>query len=199
LNISALLLACSVHTDDALLLSITYVYSQGSSYAVVDVGIDAADRVDIGVHGTAGSREAALAEVQRILANGGQPVLGLLPVRPEWASEFGKMVDDLLDPCGSIAIASAKLSEFDYACRGRGSQRGQARRGCTLDAYGRQLGLPALRQAVLADLTLTEPFPNDDADATNSPSVVAASTAADLFFRTRPLSGPAVLVRPGAR
>jgi len=201
MDITALLLACSVHADDALLLSIAYVHSRGSPYAVVDVGLNAVDRDDaLGVDSAAiSSAAAARAAVGRILAIGGEPVLGLLPVRPEWASEFGKTLDNLLDPCGDMAIASAKLSEFDYACRSRGSQRGVQRRGCTLDLYGRHLGLPALRQAVLADLTLPNPFPSDSVEATNSPSAIAEPAGGELFFPTAPLAPAAALLPPGGQ
>lgn len=189
MDISALLLACSVHADDALLLSIAYVYGRGSPYAVVDVSLNAVDREDeLGGDGIVSTATAARAAVGRILAIGGEPVLGLLPVRPEWANEFGKTLDDLFDPCSAIAIASAKLSEFDYACRRRGSQRIVPRRGCTLDLYGRYLGLPALRQAVLADLTLPTPFPSDSAETNEFSSTVAVPASGELFFRTAPLA-----------
>ncbi|HKO91396.1 MAG TPA: hypothetical protein VJU61_09600 [Polyangiaceae bacterium] len=199
MNIAALLLACSVHADDALLLSIAYVYGRGNPYAVVDASFNAVDRDDaVGVDDSAASSpSAARAALARILAIGGDPVLGLLPVRPEWASEFGKTLDDIFEPCGNISIASAKLSEFDHACRNRGSPQGVQRRGCTLDLYGRHLGLPALRRAVLADLTLTNPFPGDSAAASALPSGVAAPAGADLFFPTAPLTPAAALLPPG--
>jgi hypothetical protein len=188
-----------VHTDDALLLSIAYVHSRGSPYAVIDVGLNAVDRGDtLEVDGAASSPVSARAAVARIVAIGGEPVLGLLPVRPEWASEFGKTLDHLLEPCGAIAIASAKLSEFDHACRDRGGQRDVRRRGCTLDLYGRHLGLPALRQAVLADLTLSNPFPSDSVDAMDPPSVLAAPSGAELFFHTAPLAPASALPQPGS-
>jgi hypothetical protein len=193
MDIAALLLACSVHADDALLLSTAYVYGRGSPYVVVDVSLDARDGEDaLGVQSIPSSPAAARAAVERILASGGDPVLGLLPARPAWATEFGKTADDLLDPCSAIAIASAKLSEFDYTCRSRGSQRGVQRRGCTLDLYAHQLGLPALRRAVLADLTLTNPFPTDSGEASDSPPALMAAPGTELFFPTAPLAPPAI-------
>jgi hypothetical protein len=199
MNLSALLLACSVHADDALLLSVAYVYGRGSSYAIIDVSLSAVDRDDaVGVDEIVSTRAAARAAVARIVASAGEPVLGLLPARPEWALEFGKALDDLLDPCGDIAVASAKLSEFDYACRSRGTQRSVQRRSCTLDLYGRHLGLPALRQAVLADLTLPNPFPSDSVEVGDSPPVLVAPKCGELFFPTVPVAPAAALLSEGA-
>jgi hypothetical protein len=200
-NISALLLACSVHADDALLLSLAYVYGRGNPHAVVDVSVDAVEDRDaiFAIEEAPSSPAAARAAVGRILANGGEPVVGLLPVRPDWASEFGKTLDDVLNPCGAIAIASAKLSEFDYACRGRGLQRSLQRRGCALDLYGRHIGLPALRQAVLADLTLTNPFPSDSSAASDTPALLAAPVGGEVFFPAAALSPAAVPSPPGRR
>lgn len=192
MDISALLLACSVHADDALLLSMAYVYGSGSPYAVVDVSLRAVDHEDDMV--APSSPAAARAAVARILASDGDPVLGLLPARPEWAIEFGKTLDDLLAPCSSIAIASAKLSELDYACRSRGSQRSLQRRSCTLGLYGRGLGLPALGRAVVADLTLPHPFHGGSTE----PSRVEMTEGADLFFRTAPFPPAAALLPQGS-
>jgi hypothetical protein len=180
-DISALLLACSVHADDALLLSIAYVQGRGDPYAVIDTSLRAIERDDaLGVDKLASSPTAARASLTRIVALGGEPVLGLLPVRPEWATEFGKTLDDLFDPCSDIAVASAKLSEFEHACR-----RVRQRRGCILDLYGRSLGLPALRRAVLADLTLSSPFPDHGSDTSEA---LAGQSGSDLFFAITPVA-----------
>jgi len=186
MDIAALLLACSVHPDDSLLSSIAYVYSRESRYAVVDVRLHDLDQDAPGRVMDPGSPAAARAVIDRIAAAGGEPVFGLLPVRVEWLSEFGKTLDDALQPCGSIELASAKISEFDYACRSSGVQPVQ-RRSCTLDLYGRALHLPALRHAVLADLSLPSPFPGDTshAEATGP----EAPTSGGLFF-TSGLLGP---------
>jgi hypothetical protein len=183
-DIAALLLACSVHPDDALLSSIAYVHGRGAPYAVIDVSLQPAEQDDDGLVRTPSS-SAARALVDRILSTGGEPVLGLLPARPEWATEFGKAVDDLLDPCGAVEVASAKLSAFDYVCRTRGSQRGQ-RRGCTLELYGRSLGLPGLRQAVLADVSLSNPFPSGEEAFTLVSVHDTQPSSSGLFFSTPP-------------
>lgn len=192
MDIAALLLACSMHADDAVLLSVAYVYAGGSPYAVVNVSLSAvAPEDDIA---PLSSPTAARAAVARILASGGDPVLGLLPARPAWATEFGRTLDDLLAPCSGVAIASAKLSEFDYACRSRGSQRSLPRRSCTLDLYGRGLGLPALGRAVVADLTLPHPFHGELVEANGPASAWGVPQGGDLFFPTAPLAPAATLL-----
>jgi hypothetical protein len=187
-DIAALLLACSVHADDALLLSIAYVQGKGSPYAVTDVSLQHLEQDDaLGIELTPSSAKASREAVARILAISGEPVLGLLPVRPEWANELGKSLDDMFDACSNIAIASAKLSELDYGCRAKGLRfDAPARRACTLDHYGTSLGLPALRQAVLADLLLPSPFPSND-DVGAPAVVIAVPHASGLFFAAAPV------------
>jgi hypothetical protein len=198
MDIAALILACSVHADDALQLSLVYVHGRGNPYTVLDVRRRVEEDEDAGDFPS--SAAAARAAVARILAAGGEPVLGLLPVRPDWAFEFGKTLDDLLDPCSNIAIASAKLSEFDYACRNRGRIQSVQRRSCTLDLYGESLGLPALRRAVLCDLTLPSAFPSAPLDVSDSiPLESALGDDPGLFFSTQPLRAGAAPSDKAAR
>jgi hypothetical protein len=191
-DVSALLMACSVQVDDTLLASIAYVNGRGRSQQVVDVNPQTCGRSDAR-NDFAAPSESTRAAVIRILSIGGEPVFGVLPVRHEWASELGRALDDLFDPCTAIAIASSKIADLDYSCRSRGVPRSSARRSCILEAYGRSLLLPGLRRAVLADLTLdapptTELGPSLELAATVAPS---NSTSSALFFALRPLA-PAV-------
>jgi hypothetical protein len=201
-NIAALIFACSVHADDALLLSLAYVHGRGNPYSVLDVQRRGPEEDEAGDM-LASSSSAARAAVERILAAGGEPVLGLLPARPDWALEFGKTLEDLFDPCGNIEIASAKLSEFDYACRDRGSLRSSQRRSCTLDRYGESLGLPALGRAVLCDLTMPSAFPSPQLEMNESMRLERALGGnSGLFFATRPLEpalSPSDTIAPAPR
>jgi hypothetical protein len=156
MGLAALLLACSLHPDDALLEAIISAYSDGNAYAVINVDFSVLDSQDepLSMMDAPRSREAARAEMARIVAAGGEPVLGLLPVRPAWGEEFGKSTDELFQPCPNIAVASAKLSEFDYQCRAHAPrQTGAARRACTLERYGSSLGLAGLRSVIIPRLT----------------------------------------------
>jgi hypothetical protein len=192
MDIAALLLACSVHADDALQLSIASVFSRGEPYVVLDVRwrSDAPEEAGAVVPSTPAATRSA---VERITAAGGEPVLGLLPIRPSWALEFGKTLDEALQPCSSVAIGSARLSEFDYACRSRGPTRSGARRNCTLDRYGKSLSLPGLRRAVLSDLTLPSPFPDphgEQYETTVNASTSPPSAGSGLFFAPLPVAPP---------
>lgn len=189
MDISAILLACSVHADDQLLASIAYVQGQGSPtpYAVMDVSPKHLELEDaLGLDQTPVSATGAQAAVKRILDSGGEPVVGLLPVRVEWASEFGLTWSALLDGCANVQVASAKLSEIDHGCRAKGRRiDAPARRNCTLQGYGASLGLPALRRAVLADLTL--PAPSFTDVAPGAAAAMTLRTTDELFFPIAPL------------
>lgn len=187
MDIIALVLSCSVHADDAVLLSLAYVYGGGDPYTVVDVSVNGLTQDDsLGIVLTAPSAVGARAAMDRIVATGGEPVVGLLPARPAWAIELGKASAELFDPCTAVAVASAKLSEFDDACKRRGPRPMAARRACMLEQYGRSLGLPGLRQAVLADLTLPSAFDGDE--DLRGGAVLSTPSDSGLFFATVPLA-----------
>jgi hypothetical protein len=153
--ILAALLACSVHLDDALLLGVAEAFSERNPLTITNVAVDRLDPRDDRLLAERMPRSSAAATelVAELVARGGSPVVGLLPVRPEWAAELAKPSDAVFDVCANIEIASAKLSAFDYACRALGSApSAAARRQCTLARFGASLGLPALPRAVLLDL-----------------------------------------------
>ena len=154
-SILAALLACSVHLDDALLLGVAEAFSERNPLTVTNVAVDRLDPRDDRLPSERVPRSAAAAAelVAELVARGGAPVVGLLPVRPEWAAELSQPSDAVFDACANIEIASAKLSAFDYACRAVGSTpSAPARRQCTLARFGSSLGLPALPRAVLLGL-----------------------------------------------
>lgn len=186
MDVAALLLACSLHPDDAPLLSMAYVYAGGNPYVVLDGSFTLDGAGTLEHTAPPHSPAAARLVVDRILSVGGEPVLGLLPVRPQWADEFGKTLDDLFDPCSAIAVASAKMSEFDDACRHRGPPRHLRRRGCVLDLYARGVGLVALGRAVLADMTLPAPFSSEAELGEGLPASAMPSLNSGLFFPTAP-------------
>ena len=196
MNLATLLLGCSVHMDDPLLLSVIHAHSSGNPYAVMNVDVAVLDGQDepASMVTPPSSRPTARDAVSRVLAAGGAPVVGLLPVRPQWAAEFGKTLEELFDPCNNVAVASAKVSEFDYLCRGTGPHlSASVRRACTLDRYGASVGLPALRIVVMADLKLRDTWPPQ---STFAGSVLAPTEhRSELFFSighlppARPLDG----------
>ena len=119
--------------------------------------------------------------------------MGLLPVRPSWGEEFGKRLDELFHPCTNVAVASAKISEFDYACRSRGTQQAVGRRACVLQRYAASLALPALPRAVLADMAVAARFTCCEAFVASMPANPG------LFFGTSSSSTSVLFAQPGTR
>jgi hypothetical protein len=196
--LAELLIACSVHPDERLLMALISASNAGNTYAVVDVGLKESDTQDEPAPLLEGpqSLDGARAEVTRILAAGGEPVIGLLPARPAWATEFGKVLDDLFDPCTNVAVASAKLSEFDYTCRSRGPQPSSPhRRACVLQKYGSSIALAGLPRAALlavgddASTSWGAAVPNVSFDALAAPGVflrVAPTAPSGIFSKPAP-------------
>lgn len=152
-SVLTLLLACSLHLDDALLSGVVEAFSGGNAFAVQNVAVLDYDDERLGLDEPPRSLEQARAAVARVMASGGEPVAGLLPLRPAWLADLQKPADALFDVCQVIEVASAKISEYDYQCRHLGSTvRTSARRACTLERYGASLGLPALGRFVMVRL-----------------------------------------------
>ncbi len=181
MDLTALVVACSLHVDDALLTSVAYAHSRGNPYVVTNVKLDVlVDQDEPALAPT--SLPAARALMTRVLQAGGDPIIGLLPVRPAWAGEFGKTTIDLFDPCTNIAIASAKVSEFDHRCRRKAARSSApSRRACTLDHYGASVGFPALRVVVLAALEGSRPWPEVLILPERSPAPIPSRS--EMFFQ----------------
>jgi len=141
-------LACSLHPDDQLVRAIVQVQSEGQQLFVGDLtalrGTDSARTVD--------EARTLFAGIER---QGHRSALGLMGVSPAWAAQFDHQPSDLWDACINISVGTAKLSEFDYACRhprarrrpGRGraqppSLTSAVNRTCILRRYAAELLLP---------------------------------------------------------
>lgn len=199
MDLASLILSCSVHADDALLSTLARVHSNGNPFVVINVDVAALDSQDDPLPTAALSIDAARLAAVRIQALGGQPVLGLLPVRPEWASEFGKAPDELFDPCSNIAVASAKISEADYGCRTKGRRLdAPARRACTLDVYGALLALPGLRRVVLVELLTAPGEPERPYPELEQGFAASPSAGSGLFFSLAPAGSALPLQEPEA-
>jgi hypothetical protein len=191
MDLASLILACSVHADDALLLSVARVHSHGNPFVVINVNVGVLDGQDdpLAVMAAPSSLEAARLAAVRVQALGGEAVLGLLPVRSDWASDFEKVPEELFDPCSNIAVASAKISEFDYLCRSKGLRFDAAsRRACTLDRYGHALDLPGLRRVVFVELLAPADLGQDVPELVSHDMPLAAPSPAGsgLFFSLSP-------------
>lgn len=192
MDLASLLLACSVHADDALLAAVVQAHG-ANAYTVRNVHLGVLTSQDEPLETSPLSLGAAQAEVARILAAGGIPVVGLLPVRLEWAAEFDKTPAQLFDACANVAVSSAQISAFDYECRGKGPRSSSpARRACTLSRYGASVGLPGLPHVVLS--SLSDAAPTDGIDLAPSLELAGDAAAAPppgLFFALAPLTPPA--------
>jgi hypothetical protein len=117
----ALILSCSVHTDDHLVEALAAKLSLDNQYFVGDLS-------NLNTYDNAHSVAEARKVVDVILAKGGRPAVGYLAVPVTWAAHFGRNVDDLFDSCINIGVATAMLSEFDHACAIGSDHRSRAKR-----------------------------------------------------------------------
>jgi len=153
---------CSLHHDIGLVLAIVTSFSGGNPYAVADAtqffGNDSLDSEVTNAEedgaselsllrrpqGPKSTVEAILA-VQRIAADGGKPVLGLMPVSLEWVTSFDRKQEEAFDACVNLGIATSMLAAYERQC-------GTKSRRCALHKYAKALGLETLEDQVLEDL-----------------------------------------------
>jgi hypothetical protein len=150
MDLLSVILACSLYTaDDDLVRAIAESNSQSNPDFVQNTSIDP---TQMDAPPPAKTFDAAVAQARGILSSGGRPILGLMQVTPSWLDAFGRELKDAFDPCTNIAIGTAMLSAFDYACAREGtSPRArpkplppsgrEARRQCVLGQYGEAIGL----------------------------------------------------------
>jgi hypothetical protein len=191
------ILACSLYTDDRLVLAMAQANSQGNPHSVVDAQLDLSDTPPAP---PPRSRDVAEARLSQLESNGGVPLVGLLPVPPAWAAAFGRTVPDLFDGCTNIAIGTAMLSNFAQQCeseahprsdraRALATQRtdgkparrlrarapisgGASRRQCVLRKYGEASAFVGLYEFVSLELSFQQHralFPSLTAKAQESP------------------------------
>lgn len=187
--VASIVLACSLHLDDPVVLSIAAAFSRSNPLTVANVAVDHLDPRDdrLAVESVPETAEAAAELVARLVARGATPVVGLLPILPEWAREFGKTSSTVFDACTNVEIATAKLSEFDHACRAYGATpSAPARRQCTLQQFGRTVGMPALSRRVLLDLSDPTPAAKEAAE----PSLDLVLPPGGLSFPRRAAPAP---------
>jgi hypothetical protein len=116
----ALILSCSVHTDDHLVEALAAKLSLDNLYFVGDLS-------NLNTYDNAHSVADAKKVVDAIVAKGGRPAVGYLSVPIAWATHFGRSVDDLFDGCTNIGVATAMLSEFERACTIRPAARSHSK------------------------------------------------------------------------
>jgi hypothetical protein len=144
MDVLTIILACSLHPDDALVRTLVQVQSAGNVYFVGDLST-------LKTNDALMSPEAALRFAEEVRRHGGKPAVGLLGIPLAWAGRYGRAPIDLFDGCTNVAIATAAFAEDEARCaplpsggRHAANMSGHARR------RRRQVGSSALRACVLA-------------------------------------------------
>jgi hypothetical protein len=157
MDVLAALLTCSLHADDALVRAIVD-NAHDNPLSILTPELDPETGA---VASAPQTLDEATRRLQAITAHGGRPLVGLMQVPTDWASDFGREATDLFDPCINVAIGTAMLSEFDSACaKAAGTPAPKAslvaalttRRRCSVQRYARAIQMPDL--ATVATLEL---------------------------------------------
>ena len=109
MDVLALILACSLHPDDAFVRTMVDIQSGGNPLFVGDL-------VTLKTHDTLSSVEDAMHVAEDIAEHGGRPAVGLLGLPVEWGPRFGRGVRDLFDGCTNLQIGSAMFSQYATEC-----------------------------------------------------------------------------------
>jgi hypothetical protein len=183
-DVLALILACSLHPDDALVRVMVDVQSGGNVYFVGDL-------VTLKTNDNLTSAAEALRVAEDIAKHGGRPAVGLLGVPLDWAARFGRSPRDLFDGCTNLAIGTAMFSEYQDACAppaprhkrpvvaDRGSARGSRRR----------LPVATVRACVLTRLAVALGLHGTPAEILKRVDVVPAKATADAPPQTSSIFG----------
>lgn len=172
MDILAIILACSLHPDDALVRTLVDVQSGDT---VLFVGDLSTLTMNDGLRTTAD----ALRFVDQVRRRGGRPAVGLLGIPLDWASRYGLQDVDLFDACTNIAVGTAALSEYYDRCtgqplrrskvstagpRGRSLSRGLRRtsRACVIARFATDLGVKGAPATILKALASSRRDQLDD-------------------------------------
>lgn len=161
MDVLAIILACSLHPDDALVRALVDVQSGGNVYFVGDLST-------LKTNDSLTSADAALRFAENIKRLGGRPAVGLLGIPLDWAARYGRAPVELFDGCTNVAIATAAFAEYRDRCSGvapggphpRGKRHAPRRRAsysttlrfCVLSTFARDLGLASAPAAILGRL-----------------------------------------------
>ncbi len=156
MNILAAVLTCSLHADDALVRAIVD-NAHGNPYMLINPELDP-EAAALAIPPR--TPDAAITQLNDLLAQGVEPLVGVMQVPVAWAATFGRKPDDLFDPCINITVGSAMLSAYDYDCAHlkasvplpKSTGAPHARRLCVLHRYAEAIRVPDLETVVTLDL-----------------------------------------------
>ena len=109
MDVLALILACSVYPDDALVRAMVELASQGNPTFVGDV-------TTLSTFDKSASVNDAERIVSELNRQGGRPVIGLLGLPPAWAQRYGRSRSELYDGCINLWVGTAVLAGHHDAC-----------------------------------------------------------------------------------
>lgn len=142
MDVLAVILACSLYPDDALVRALVEIQSEGNVYFVGDTStLQSKDGLK--------SAEDALHVADGIRAHGGRPAVGLLGLPLDWAARYERSPRELFDGCTNIAIGTAALAEYHDSCAKHSRSPLRSRSGHRAPVRQRQLDSPTLRSCVL--------------------------------------------------
>jgi hypothetical protein len=151
MDLLAVVLACSLYPDDALVQAIAQSNSRGNPFAVSDASLEAPPLDGLAAPS---SLVEATARVRDIAAHGGRPVVGLMQLPLPWVEAFGRRLEEAFEPCMNIALGSAMMDEFDRECSEAKTPKGPPtrRRSCMAHRYAEALGMPEFERVLELEL-----------------------------------------------
>jgi hypothetical protein len=172
-DILAIILACSLHPDDALVRTLVDVQSGDTVLFVGDLST-------LTMNDGLRTNADALQFADQVRRRGGRPAVGLLGIPLDWASRYGIRDVDLFDACTNIAVGTAALSAYYDRCTGKSwrrskltpaGPRGHSRsrrlrrsaRACILAGFAADLGVKGAPATILKALASGKPDQRPDA------------------------------------
>lgn len=179
MDLLTLIEVCSVAKDVPLVMATVFTFSGGNPYAVRSAEDVSSISAEDGDENLPRTREAGLTVLRRMISAAEQPVAGLLPATPAWARSLKRPVEDLLDPCAGLGIATAMLSVSEFECS---ETRKRQRRECVIRKYAQNAGLDFFSQDVMSALeergmASAESIVVIDSDAPTQAAVLVPSDA----------------------
>lgn len=152
MDVLAIILACSLYPDDALVQQLVAFQSQGNPYFVGDTStLQSKDGLT--------SVGEAVRVANDMRDHGGRPAVGMLGIPLYWASRYGRSAAEFFDACTNIAIGTAALAEYHDLCSNQSLRASKSRPKATHQRRCRKLESPPLRSCILfrfaADLGVT--------------------------------------------
>ena len=165
MDVLAIILACSLYPDDALVQELVAFQSQGNPYFVGDAStLQSRDGLT--------SVEDAVRVADDMRDHGGRPAVGLLGIPLDWAARYGRAAAEFFDACTNIAIGTAALAEYQDLCSNQSLRPSKSRSNSTHQRTHRRLESPPLRSCILSHFAA-------DLGVTGKPAAILSAIASE--------------------